>query len=180
MKRIISIALVLAAAGANAQQKPTPAVPPQTKGCDTPESHQFDFWVGNWETFNNSDGSPAGTNNIEKLYKGCTIRENWIEPGLTGGSLTTYDVRDGKWHQAWTDSSGSWRTFVGGMVGGSMVMIWSHPSVRMPGKTAQERITITPNPDGTVRQHGELSFDSVNWVDAYDITYRRIAKRRTR
>lgn len=120
---------------------------------------------------NTGDRQPAGESRIERLYEGCTIRENWQEPGYTGGSLNTYVAADHHWHQTWTDSAGTWREFVGGMVDGKMVLVWSHPSVRMPGRTAQERVTFTPNPDGSVRQYSDQSLDGVRWVERYDYTY---------
>lgn len=152
------------------------SVAPAPPACTKPENRQFDFWVGHWRVINTMDRQPAGESRIEKLYQGCSIRENWSEPGYDGGSLNTYVATDGKWHQTWTDSSGSWREFVGGMVDGKMVLVWSHPSVRMPGKSAQERMIYTANRDGTVRQYSDASIDGIKWVERYDYTYTPIAR----
>ena len=83
------------------------AVPPTSSakagpaGCDSPESHEWDFWVGSWEV------RPAGAEQviahslIEKKYTGCAIRENWMPLGkeLTGGggslSFCSTKYRDG-------------------------------------------------------------------------------------
>ena len=36
------------------------------------------------------------------------------------------------------------------------------------------RMTLSPNPDGSVRQHGEFSTDDgKTWQPAYDFTYRK-------
>ncbi|MDB5693872.1 MAG: hypothetical protein JWO81_2935 [Alphaproteobacteria bacterium] len=148
--------------------------PPATPKCPRPENRQFDFWVGRWKVVNTKDHSPAGESRVESLYGGCTLRENWSEPGLTGGSLNTFVVGDRKWHQTWTDSGGSWREFVGGIVDGKMILIWSRPSQRVPGATARERMTFTPNPDGTVRQYMDQSLDGKKWVEGYDYTYEPI------
>jgi hypothetical protein len=150
---------------------PPAAAAAAAPACTAPEHRQFDFWVGHWRVVNTGDRQPAGESRIERLYEGCTIRENWQEPGYTGGSLNTYVAADHHWHQTWTDSAGTWREFVGGMVDGKMVLVWSHPSVRMPGRTAQERVTFTPNPDGSVRQYSDQSLDGVRWVERYDYTY---------
>ena len=150
---------------------PSAAASPAQPACTAPENRQFDFWVGHWRVVNTSDRQPAGESRIERLYQGCTIRENWQDPEMTGGSLNTYVARDHRWHQTWTDSAGTWREFVGGMVDGKMVLIWTHPAVRYPGRTVQERLTFTPNADGTVRQYSDQSLDGQRWVELYDYTY---------
>jgi len=150
------------------------ATPPAIPKCDTPEHRQFDFWIGKWDVFNTKDGTPGGSSLIELLYGKCTLRENWTDTsGFSGGSLNTYNRIDKRWHQTWTDSTGSWREFVGGLENGRMVLVWRHPSVTMPGKTVQERIIFTPNPDGSVRQYSDQTIDGKTWVERYDYTYRR-------
>jgi hypothetical protein len=157
---------------AAAGQPPSPplaAAPPPS--CRSAENRQFDFWIGHWHVVNTGDRQPAGESRIERLYDGCTIRENWSEPGYAGGSLNTYVAADHHWHQLWTDSTGSWREFVGGWVDGKMVLVWSHPSLLMPGRTAQERMIFTANADGSVRQYSDRSLDGQNWTERYDYTY---------
>lgn len=133
---------------------------------------RFDFWIGSWDVVNTRDGTPAGKSLIEKLYRGCAIRENWSEPGYAGGSLNTFNATDQRWHQTWTDSKGTWREFVGGFTGARMVLVWKHPERKDAATMVQERMTFTPNPDGTVRQYCDESRDGVAWVERYDYTYR--------
>lgn len=159
-----------ATAAATAQPAPPPA-------CLTSEYRQFDFWIGTWDVVNTKDGTPAGSSVIEKIYRGCTLRENWSEPDMSGGSLNTYVATDKQWHQTWTDSQGTWREFVGGLVDGKMVLVWKHPSQKTPGVTVHERMIFTPNPDGTVRQYSDASKDGTTWVERYDYTYKPSAKR---
>ena len=178
--KLLSSGLVFAPQGLQAQLPTTPTAPASSvaqsvAACTKPENRQFDFWVGHWRVLNTKDGQPAGESRIEKLYQSCTIRENWSEPGYSGGSLNTFVAADRKWHQTWTDSAGTWREFVGGMIDGKMVLVWSHPSLRNPEKTAQERMIFTANPNGTVRQYSDASPDGVTWVERYDYTYWPIA-----
>lgn len=150
---------------------PPPAAPPPN--CSAAEHHQFDFWIGRWEVFDTKTGERAGSSVIEGLYGGCVLRENWSEPGFTGGSLNAYV--DGHWRQAWTDATGAWRDFVGGMEGGRMVLVSTHPSARVSGKTVHERIAWTANPDGSVRQYSDATIDDgATWVTRYDYTYRPV------
>jgi hypothetical protein len=48
------------------------------------------------------------------------------------------------------------------------------PDSQHAGRT--NRMTYSPNPDGSVRQHGETSDDGGHtWTPDYDFTYRRAA-----
>ena len=61
-----------------------PLVPP---GCNSPESHQWDFWVGSWEVHPKGADQVIAHSLIEKRYTGCAIRENWMPLGkeVAGG-----------------------------------------------------------------------------------------------
>lgn len=149
------------------------AAGPPIPNCSAPEHHQFDFWIGRWNVFETQTAKPAGKSLIEGLYRGCVLRENWQDEQLVGGSLNIYDRTDGKWHQVWTDSTGSDRHFIGGLENGKMVLVSSFTSVRFPGKTVLYRMTFTPNKDGSVRQYSDLSLDRGKiWKTNYDYTYR--------
>jgi hypothetical protein len=56
-----------------------------------------------------------------------------------------------------------------------MVMEGEMPNPRT-GHMDRQRITWTPNPDGSVRQHWEASTDAgKTWTTSFDGLYRRIA-----
>ena len=148
---------------------PALAAPP---ACTAPAHHQFDFWIGKWKVTETKTGKAAGASLIELLYGGCVLRENWTEPGFAGGSLNLFSDVDHQWHQTWTDSAGTWREFRGGLQDGKMVLVWKHPSIKLPGQTIQERMIFTPGRDGSVRQYSDQSADGVHWKERYDYTYR--------
>ncbi len=153
---------------------PALAQPVPTNLCKSAEHHAFDFWIGRWTVTETKTGKPAGLSLIESLYNGCTLRENWSEPGYTGGSLNTFDATAGKWRQTWTDASGAWREFVGGMEDGKMVVTARVVSPRDATKVLLTRMTFTPNPDGSVRQYSDDSRDDgKTWLERYDYTYRK-------
>jgi hypothetical protein len=143
--------------------------------CGSAAHHQFDFWIGRWDVFETQTGKPAGRSLIERIYDGCALRENWSEPGFTGGSLNHYSTEDGRWRQTWTDSAGAWREFVGGLEGGRMVLVWRVPSSRAEPGQVQVRMTFTPEPGGEVRQYSDVSKDGGRtWRLRYDYTYRPV------
>lgn len=168
------IALIAALALATPRKAPAPAPPPAAApaACTGAEHHQFDFWVGDWTVVDAKTGAPAGTSRVERLYGGCVLRENWSEPGFTGGSLNIYTAPDGHWHQTWTDQSGALRQFTGGLVSGKMVLIaeMKPPFVARPRLV---RMTFAPRPDGSVEQASDYSQDAgATWIERYDYIYR--------
>lgn len=164
MKPAASILLLFCAATLSAQ--PAPPAPP-------PEARQFDFWVGDWTVTNQANGKPAGHNLIELKHGGRVLVENYTTPSpYTGMSLNAYDGAAKRWHQCWMDSSGGVLDLYGGLVEGKMVM--TGETARAGGVRQLERITWTPNSDGTVRQHWEQSADGgQTWTTAFDGLYRR-------
>lgn len=146
------------------------------KPCDTPEHRAFDFWVGNWKvSVTGHDDQEAGTNEVKLLHDSCVVEENWVgRGGMTGQSQNVY--ADGKWHQIWVDNGGGLLTMEGGTENGAMVMTTPMPTDwgANPGDKGLQRITWTPNSDGSVRQHGERSTDGgKTWETNFDLTYRK-------
>jgi hypothetical protein len=169
MIRILSIAAALAAAPLLAMAQPAPP-----DACRDAQHHAFDFWIGRWSVTDTETGKPAGQSLVEGLYNGCALRENWSEPGYTGGSLNTYDGVTGKWRQTWTDAANSWREFVGGVEDGKMVLVARRALKSDPAKVLLERMIFTPNTDGSVRQYSDQSTDGgATWTKRYDYTYRK-------
>lgn len=161
----ISTLLGLAALAAQtAIAQPTPPPLP-------PESHQFDFWIGEWSV-TNPDGKAAGESRIESIANGYGLLENWTGAGGgIGKSLNTWNAAKKQWQQFWVGGGGSVLELSGGLVNGHMVLSAEH-DVR--GQRMTERITWTPNPDGSVRQHWEQSADGgKTWTTAFDGLYRR-------
>ena len=123
--------------------------------CESAESRQFDFWLGTWEVTANN--SPAGKNKIEKIQDGCVIRETWVSAkgGFTGTSYNYYDAQSGLWNQLWLDNQGGSLKLSGGLNETKMVLS-SGPQENEEGSSTVNRITWTPNDDGTVRQLWEV------------------------
>jgi hypothetical protein len=164
---VASAFVVGAASHAFAQAQPA-------RACEAPEHRQFDFWVGRWDVYG-PKGRKAGENRIEAIADGCALLEQWTgSGGFTGKSLNIYDAGDRRWHQTWVDSSGTLLVLTGGLVERSMVMSGVTPSPSDPSKSVQQRITWTPNADGSVRQLWETSADDGrSWTVVFDGRYVR-------
>jgi hypothetical protein len=144
---------------------PTPSPAP----CSAPEHRQFDFWVGDWQVAK-PDGKAAGTNHITREYGGCVLHEHYATPsGYTGESLNAYDGSRKVWHQTWVDSGGLLLTLEGGWDGKAMVMSGDAPGP--DGVIRKQRITWTPNADGSVRQLWETADGKGAWTVAFDGRY---------
>jgi hypothetical protein len=167
---------LLAMASGAAAQTPPPGAPAPA-ACAAPEHRQFDFWVGYWDVYPTGKDKLVAHSLIEKLYAGCTIRENWMPlNNNAGGSLNMYDPTARKWHQTWQDSQNGRVEFDGGMVDGKMVLVGNWKGANGPGQDALTRMTYTHNADGSVRQFGEQSSDAgKTWSPAFDFTYRKSA-----
>ncbi len=136
-------------------------------------NHDFDFWVGDWTVTNQANGKLAGHNRIELMQAGRVLMENYTTPGAyTGMSINAYDAGTKRWHQCWMDNQGGVLDLYGECVEGKMVL--AGETVQAGGARQLERITWTPNSDGTVRQHWEQSADGgKTWTTAFDGLYRR-------
>ncbi len=166
--RCVMALLICCSPVAIAQTAPTP--PP----CQAAEYRQFDFWVGHWDVFE-PDGQKAGKNVIEPIDGGCALLERWTgSEGMTGTSLNAWDARSRLWRQHWIDSRGGLLRLAGLLQGQRMVLESSGPHPQKPDVTLQQRISWTPQADGSVRQHWERSEDGgKTWTTAFDGRYVR-------
>ena len=146
---------------------------PARLDCSAAQYRQLDFWVGDWIVFNTADNAQYATSRIERIVNGCAVRESYDSPKAPGGpysgtSITSFDRKDGKWHQMYVDVNGSVTWFSGGLEGADMVLT-------APGAASStQRMVYRPQADGSVRQIGSVSSDGGNnWKPGYDYTYRR-------
>ena len=118
---------------------------------------------------------------FESLLVGCVVAEHWSSASGNGAndgkSYNLYNANLKHWEQYWVDASGSRLLLSGGLVDGKMVLEGRQD---LPDATTgvhrRERITWTPNGDGSVRQHWEASVDDgKTWTTAFDGLYRRKA-----
>lgn len=124
--------------------------------CDTPQHHQLDFWVGNWQVFDAETNQLVAFDRVEKHSEGCIVQENltfltdmYRRPGvkyrLAGIGVNRFDGEN--WLQMWADNQ--WGAiFLRGApdADGNMVFVTVIPSRKRDVKLVYEN-----RPDGTVR-----------------------------
>ena len=143
---------------------PRPADP-----CASAEHRQSDFWLGDWQV-HRPDGVFAGINRIQREYGGCVVHERYATgKGYSGESLNVYDAARKVWHQTWVDSTGLLLTLEGGWTGKAMVL--HGEAVQLNGTRSRQRITWTPNADGSVRQLWEVAGANDAWTVVFDGRY---------
>lgn len=174
-RHAILAALLAVGIGAHAQQPPPPAKRPPP--CMSEQHRQFDFWVGEWEVTNPA-GQPAGRSRIESKLDRCVVHEHWFGAGgSTGESFNLYNAATSRWEQFWVDNGGNRLHLKGGLREGAMVLegVQDKPDAKT-GILQRERITWTPNQDGSVRQSWETSTDDgKSWAVSFDGLYRKAA-----
>ena len=179
MRSFTLLAVLLMSTPVFADDPPAPAKRPVP--CSAAEHRQFDFWLGEWDVFDPS-GKAVGQSRVESILNGCVIAEHWSSggnpPGAGDGkSFNQYNAQLGQWEQFWVDAQGTRLILNGNLVVGSMVLSGQQPKADPKTGVAQrERITWTPNGDGSVRQLWESSGDDgKTWTVAFDGQYRRKA-----
>lgn len=163
---LLAAALWIVAAGTIATAQTAADSP-----CSTDKAHQFDFWIGDWNV--TADGQLAGTNHVKVLLDGCVLMENWVgTSGSKGTSYNFYDPQREKWRQFWVWQNGTTLETEGGYEEGKMVL--EGESLDREGEPVLNRITFYDNPDGTVRQHWQISRDGgETWQTAFDGLYEK-------
>jgi hypothetical protein len=145
----------------------------QTNACTSSEHRQFDFWLGDWNVYN-QQGSQVGTNSITLEQGDCVLHEHWVDTqGGTGESFNMYDARRGAWHQTWVASNGNLLLLDGGLEDGRMVLLGERRAQNGTG-IVLNRISWIPQPDGSVHQVWDMSADDgENWQSAFFGIYRK-------
>jgi hypothetical protein len=157
-----------AAAGA------APAADPAGPRCPALEFRQFDFWVGDWDTFETDKSTPdsIARARVEPIAAGCAIRELYEQTdGLIGDSILSYDAVKKAWQQTWVTNRGSFMYLTGVFKDGAVTL--EGESHLRDGKTVNMRITWKA--DGpNVREYAVSSTDGgKKWEPAFDVTFKR-------
>jgi tetratricopeptide repeat protein len=141
----------------------------------TPESRQFDFWIGDWEVHDNQRGHAlAGTSHVDLILGECVIFENWS--GVYGGhgkSLNAWNKACACWQQSWMDDAGTVTLYTDGhLVNDALVLVADKD--RPAAQGGMRRLSFFDLGKDRVRQLAESSSDGGRtWVTTYDFDYLR-------
>jgi len=149
---------------------------PSPPSCDTPQHHEMDFWLGDWEAHYAQNGVQAQSHNrITRTLGGCVIQEEFMgAPGipLEGRSWSVYDRVAGRWKQTWVDNTGAYLDFVGSVEDGNRV--FARQFVRQ-GKTIMQRMVFRDVKPDAFKWLWQGSADGgATWTTAWEIDYRRV------
>jgi len=145
------------------------------RACSTPQYRAFDFWIGDWQV-HTPDGKLVGYNRITREHGSCVIHEHYTTArGYSGESLNIFDASRKVWHQTWVDSDGTLLVLEGQFQGNSMQL--SGQLIDDKGKPSKQRITWTPNADGSVRQLWEAIDEKGVSSTVFDGKYIRHTKK---
>ena len=145
--------------------------------CSTPVYREFDFWLGDWDTYRVDQtgkvptGAPSvARNQVTAILGGCVLHEVYRRTdGYTGESFTIYDATRHVWHQSWVTNEGELLVAEGGWQGKSIVLTGASRDAQ--GAQLQ-RVSWTPQGDG-VRETALQSRDGgKTWTPLFDILFR--------
>jgi hypothetical protein len=172
MRGIVTAVLLVALVAPGGHQQGTAAGSKPAAPCTGPEYRQFDFWIGDWDTYDVADTSKiVARNRITRILGGCVLREAYEQnDGLVGESYSLWDALRGVWHQSWVTNRGALLLLEGRLEGGRMVLTASQ-------KTADGRASLLRGiwwAEGEdVRSTAERSRDGgKTWTPVFDIVFR--------
>jgi hypothetical protein len=80
--------------------------PSKQPSCAAPEYRQFDFWVGDWDVFEQNSRTKVAHVPVDRILDGCALLGNYEgQSGLHGQSLSAYDMSRNAWQQTWVSMS---------------------------------------------------------------------------
>jgi hypothetical protein len=139
--------------------------------CQTRVYRQFDFWLGDWDTFDHgATGKPSiARNHVNAILGGCVLHEVYEQTdGLTGQSFTIYDADRHVWHQTWVTNHGQLLVLEGSLLGSSIVL----DGIDHGDHDATIRVSWEKQGDG-VREVARKSHDGgTSWQPLFDILFR--------
>lgn len=147
--------------------------------CTDDTYRHFDFWLGKWDVTGAGAATPTAKSDISSRHGGCMVLEQYEVTGgaYTGMSINYYDNVRNVWHQTWMANNGV-PVYLEGGLNKDGAMVLSDEGLAISEATGSiNRVTWTPNADGSVRQFWEVSSDGgETWSAIFDGRYTRKAE----
>ena len=153
--RRTSAAIALAVVAISSSERSWPA-DTASAPCDSPQHHQFDFWVGDWQVFDAKTNQLVAFDRVEKHSQGCIVQQNltmltdlYRRPGvgyrMTGIGVNRFDGE--RWLELWADNQ--WGAIaLGGMPAAGKAMVLT---TVIPSRNRDLRLEWEKRADGSVR-----------------------------
>ncbi len=146
----------------------------QAAQCPDSEFRQFDFWIGDWDTFESDRSVPTSIarTRVTPIASGCAIHELYEQTdGLIGDSILSYDPVRKVWQQTWVDNRGTLIVISGAFKEGAVIM---DGEMRLRnGKMILQRITWKAEGDG-IREFSVRSRDGgKTWEPFFDALFKK-------
>jgi hypothetical protein len=163
---LLFVALLCPWAFSPAAQNPAPAP------CAAAEYHQFDFWVGDWDSFELDSGKPDARLRVTHILDGCVIHEDYQSiSGHKGESFSVYDATRKVWHQTWVTNRAELLMIEGQFRKDEMTL--SGSDLTAHGEKRLVRGVWKPV-EGGVRETAVTSLDDgKTWKPWFDLIFRR-------
>ena len=143
-----------------------------SSACSAPTYRQFDFFAGDWDTYDvQAPDKVVARNTVKVILDGCVIHEDYRQnDGLHGESYSLYDAARKVWHQSWVTNRGDLLLLDGGMQGDRMVFKGVERKAGKPD--ALVHAAWYRQGDG-VRETAERSLDGgKTWRTEFDILFK--------
>ena len=140
--------------------------------CEAAAYHQFDFFAGDWDTYDMSDPRKiVARNRVTPMVDGCALREVYEQAdGMRGESFSTYDATRRLWHQSWVTNRGELLLLDGKLEGTRMVL---GATERHADGSASLLRGVWWREGAAVRELAERSSDAgKTWTTVFDIVFR--------
>jgi len=143
----------------------------KTNPCAASEFHQFDFWLGDWDSFEIGSSAKDAHIRVDRILEGCVLREDYQGAnGHLGQSFTIYDASRKLWHQTWVTNRGELLEIEGKFHSGEMVL--SGSDLTATGEKREVRGVWKPV-EGGVRETAVASVDGGHtWKPWFDLIFR--------
>jgi hypothetical protein len=144
---------------------------PISTPCSAPQYHEFDFWLGDWDSFDIANSTKDARVRVDRILDGCVLHEDYQSvEGHKGESFSIYDASRQVWNQSWVTNRGQLLIIEGNMQDGAMVL-------KGKDRTAageQRRVRGIWRPvEGGVRETAFTSLDGgKTWKPWFDLILR--------
>jgi hypothetical protein len=170
MRTVIG-ALLAISLGTVAVSRSASADPQRSPSCRDAAHRSFDFFLGDWDTYDVTNPRVVvARNHVTLMVGGCALREVYDQTdGLRGESFSTYDASRGVWHQSWVTNRGSLLLLEGAVAGDSLV--FTAPERHPDGSTTLLR-GVWWRAGSSVRERADRSKDNGRtWSPVFDIVF---------